>query len=195
MILRLFAALFLVYAFGFLGFAVTLPSPAGKTETDAVVVLTGGPGRIARGLEVVETGLAREMFVSGVDPEVKPNEFAEQFEVPRRLMTCCVTLGYLAVDTRSNAGEVAQWMDEKDFESVRLVTTDWHMARAYSEVAGTLPAGTSILKDAVVSHPDLATLFLEYNKLLASEISQGLPEGEGEAASLEEAEASDDPAS
>ena len=31
------------------------------------------------------------------------------------------------------------------------------------------------VKDAVVSHPDLGTLFLEYNKLLASEISQGLP--------------------
>ena len=49
------------------------------------------------------------------------------------------------------------------------------MARAHSEVSGMLPAVTAIIKDAVVSHPDLATLFLEYNKLLASEISQGLP--------------------
>ena len=188
MILRLLAAVFLVYAFGFLGFAVTLPSPAGKTETDAVIVLTGGPGRIARGLEVVESGQAKEMFVSGVDPEVKPEEFAEQFEVSRRTMDCCVTLGYLAVDTRSNAGEVAQWMKEKEFTSARLVTTNWHMARAHSEVSSTLPAGISIIKDAVVSHPDLATLFLEYNKLLASEISQGLDlGGEGEPA-VEEAQ-------
>ena len=188
MILRLLAAVFLVYAFGFLGFAVTLPSPAGKTETDAVIVLTGGPGRIARGLEVVASGQAKEMFVSGVDPEVKPEEFAEQFEVSRRTMDCCVTLGYLAVDTRSNAGEVAQWMKEKEFTSARLVTTNWHMARAHSEVSSTLPAGISIIKDAVVSHPDLATLFLEYNKLLASEISQGLDlGGEGEAA-VEEAQ-------
>ena len=184
MILRLLAAIFLVYAFGFLGFAMTLPSPAGKTETDAVIVLTGGAGRIPRGVSVVESGLAREMFVSGVDPEVKPAEFAEEFDVSRRLMDCCVTLGYLAVDTRSNAGEVAQWMKEKEFTSARLVTTDWHMARAHSEVAGSLPAGISIVKDAVVSHPDLATLFLEYNKLLASEISQGIPGmGEDEAAS------------
>ena len=188
MILRFFAALFLIYAFGFLGFAVTLPSPAAKTETDAVIVLTGGPGRIARGLEVVASGQAKEMFVSGVDPEVKPEEFAEQFEVSRRTMDCCVTLGYLAVDTRSNAGEVAQWMKEKEFTSARLVTTNWHMARAHSEVSSTLPAGISIIKDAVVSHPDLATLFLEYNKLLASEISQGLDlGGEGEPA-VEEAQ-------
>ncbi|MBX7541699.1 YdcF family protein [Qipengyuania sphaerica] len=199
MILRLFAAIFLVYAFGFLGFAVTLPSPAGKTETDAVIVLTGGPGRIARGLEVIERGWAKEMFVSGVDPEVKPGEFAEEFEVPSRTMNCCVTLGQLAVDTRSNAGETAQWIEDKEIESVRLVTTDWHMARAYSEVAGMLPAGTAIIRDAVGSHPDLGTLFLEYNKLIASEISQGLPEDEdqpaAEQATGEGEEAADDPAS
>ena len=176
MILRLLAAIFLIYAFGFFGFAMTLPGPAAKTKTDAVIVLTGGPGRIPRGLEIVRQGLAQEMFVSGVDPEVKPAEFAEQFEVSRRLMECCVTLGFLAVDTRSNAGEVAQWMKEKEFTSARLVTTDWHMARAHSEVSGTLPAGTTIVKDAVTSHPDLATLFLEYNKLLASEVSQGVPD-------------------
>ena len=90
-------------------------------------------------------------------------------------MNCCVTLGYLAVDTRSNAGEVAQWMKEKEFTSARLVTTDWHMARAASEVSQSLPGDIRLVKDAVVSHPDLATLFLEYNKLLASEVSQGLP--------------------
>ncbi len=198
MILRLLAAIFLLYAFGFLGFAVTLPSPAAKTETDAVIVLTGGPGRIARGLEVIESGEAKEMFVSGVDPEVKPAEFAEQFKVSRRTMDCCVTLGFLAVDTRSNAGEVAQWMKEKEFTSARLVTTDWHMARAHSEVSGTLPAGTAIVKDAVVSHPELATLFLEYNKLLASQVSQGLPDGEEDEAAQdtpeEAAENADDPA-
>ena len=32
-----------------------------------------------------------------------------------------------------------------------------------------------IEKDAVVSSPELATLFLEYNKLIAAAVSQGLP--------------------
>lgn len=175
MIIRFFAAALLVYAFGFLGFAVSLPTPAAGQATDAVVVLTGGPGRIARGLEVVKSDLAEEMFVSGVDPEVTPAEFASEFGVSRRTMECCVKLGYLAVDTRSNAGEAAQWLKEKEFTSVRLVTTDWHMARSSSEFAETLPEGMRVVKDAVVSHPSLATLYLEYNKLLASAISQGLP--------------------
>ena len=202
MILRLLAAIFLVYAFGFIGFAVTLPGPAGKAETDAVIVLTGGQGRIARGLEVIDSGQAKEMFVSGVDPEVKPGEFAEEFKVARRTMECCVTLGYLAVDTRSNAGEVAQWMADKEFTSARLVTTNWHMARAYSEVTGSLPDNISVIQDAVVAHPDLATLFLEYNKLLASTLSQGVSEeipailpGAGEDGSSEPSEQADAAAS
>jgi uncharacterized SAM-binding protein YcdF (DUF218 family) len=174
-ILRFFAAVLLVYAFGFLGFAVSLPKPVAGERTDAVIVLTGGPGRIARGLAVVEQGLAKEMFVSGVDPEVRPAEFAAEFDVSRRTMECCVKLGYLAVDTRSNAGEAAQWLRENEFESVRLVTTDWHMARASSEFGETLPPDMRVVEDAVVSHPDLATLYLEYNKLLAAAISQGLP--------------------
>ncbi|MDG6079299.1 YdcF family protein [Erythrobacter litoralis] len=143
--------------------------------TDAVIVLTGGPGRIQRGLEVLDEGLAKEMFVSGVDREVKSQEFAAQFDVDARTMECCVQLGYLAVDTRSNAGETAQWMKDHGFTSARVVTTDWHMARAFSEVAEAMPPGIRLVQDAVPSHPELATLFLEYNKLLASEVTRGVP--------------------
>ncbi len=175
MILRFFAAALLVYAFGFLGFAVSLPKPLAGEPTDAVIVLTGGPGRIARGLSVVDQGLAKEMFVSGVDPEVRPAEFAAEFDVSRGTMECCVKLGYLAVDTRTNAGEAAKWLRENKFTSVRLVTTDWHMARASSEFEETLPPDIRVVEDAVTSHPSLATLFLEYNKLLAAVVSQGLP--------------------
>lgn len=175
MILRFAAFLLLIYALGFVAFAVTLPQPLGDVQTDAVVVPTGGSGRIARGLDVVRAGKARQMFVSGVDPEVKPQEFATEFDVTGREMDCCVTLGFLAVDTRSNAGEVAQWVTENEVESLRLVTTDWHMRRASGEIRGAIPDNVVIYEDAVPSSPDLQQLFLEYNKLLASSVSQGMP--------------------
>ena len=175
MILRFAAFLVLVYALGFLGFAVTLPQPLGETKTDAVIVPTGASGRIARGLEVLREGQAEQLFVSGVDPEVKPDEFAAQFEVTRREMRCCVTLGFLAVDTRSNAGETAQWLADNEIDSVRLVTTDWHMRRAAGEMRDAVPEAVVIYEDAVPSNPDFAQLFLEYNKLLASAVSQGIP--------------------
>lgn len=175
MIARLAGFVALAYAFGFLYFAVTLPGPIARAETDAVLVPTGGPGRIARGLEVLRSGEAKRMFVSGVDPEVKPGEFASEFDVRAREMRCCVTLGYLAVDTRSNAGEAAQWMVSNDVRTVRLVTTDWHMRRAAAELRHSIPETVAVIEDAVPSDPALGQLFLEYNKLLAALITQGWP--------------------
>ena len=83
MILRLLSAVFLAWAFGFVWFFATLPAPAGDIKTDAVIVPTGAAGRIQRGLEVLDKGWAERMLVSGVDLEVRPDEFAAEFDVSR----------------------------------------------------------------------------------------------------------------
>jgi len=171
MIRRFVAFLVLAWAFGFIWFAAFLPTPAGEIKADAVVVPTGGPGRIGRGLEVLDDRLAPVMLVTGVDPEVKPGEFAREFGVPARVMRCCVTLGQGAVDTRSNATETAQWIRDREIKTIRLVTTDWHMRRAAAELAAELPDKTVIIRDAVPSEPSLKALFLEYHKLLASTLA------------------------
>jgi uncharacterized SAM-binding protein YcdF (DUF218 family) len=168
MIRRLLSLLFLAWVIGFLWFVVTLPGPVSGTKTDAVIVPTGGAGRIPRGLEVLDQGLAAKMLVSGVDPEVKPGEFAAEFGVDAARMDCCVTLGFAAVDTRSNAAETAKWVAQNEVRSLRLVTTDWHMRRTASELDRTLPDHVTVIRDAVPSQPDFGTLFLEYHKLLAS---------------------------
>lgn len=167
-IARAFAGVFIFWAMGFVVFSVTLPSAADRIETDAIVVPTGGEGRIARGINVLEDGLAKTMLVSGVDREVKPAEFAVEFEVDEQLLDCCITLGFAAVDTRSNAAETAQWVEDNDVTSIRLVTTDWHMRRAASELARKLPSDVKVVRDAVRSRPTFPALFLEYHKLLAS---------------------------
>jgi len=169
MMRRVFSLLFLAWAIGFLWFVVALPRPAaGAAKSDAVIVPTGGAGRIARGLEVLDQGLAAKLLVSGVDREVKPGEFAAEFGVEPQQMACCVTLGFAAVDTRSNAAETAKWVAQNEVRSLRLVTTDWHMRRAAGELDRTLPDHVTVIRDAVPSQPDLGTLFLEYHKLLAS---------------------------
>lgn len=169
MIRRVLSLMFLAWAIGFLWFVVALPKPAAEAVvTDAVIVPTGGAGRIARGLEVLDKRLAQKMLVSGVDPEVKPGEFAAEFGVEPAQMACCVTLGFAAVDTRSNAAETAKWVAQNEVRSLRLVTTDWHMRRAAGELDRTLPDHVTVVRDAVSSRPDLGTLFLEYHKLLAS---------------------------
>jgi len=164
---RIAATFLLIWLFGFLWFAVTLPRPAGPEKTDAVIVLTGGPGRIPHALRMLREGQAPRLLVSGVDREVLPREFASEYSVPARLMRCCITLGYRAFDTRSNAVEAANWLRASRARTVRVVTTDWHMRRAAFELGRELPEGTTMLTDAVRSHPSLRILFLEYHKLLA----------------------------
>ena len=167
MIRRVASSLLLLWALGFLWFAIFLPQPAGADRTDGAVVLTGSGGRIDRGLEVLRAGLAPRLLVSGVDREVKPREFAREYGISRETMACCITLGYESVDTRSNAREAARWIAANHFGSVRLVTSDWHMRRAALDLALVAPPDTRVVEDAVATRPRFSALFLEYHKLLA----------------------------
>lgn len=167
MIRRLASAALLLWLLGFVWFAIALPRPQDGGRTDGVVVPTGGSGRIARGLEVLDRGWAPRMLVSGVDREVRPREFAAEYRVPKKRMACCVTLGFESFDTRSNARETARWVAANRLRSVRLVTSDWHMRRAAFELGQMLPEDVVVVRDAVASQPSFRILFLEYNKLLA----------------------------
>lgn len=160
------------WALGFLWFAVTLPQPLADKTTDAVIVPTGAAGRIAHGLEILAAKQARLMLVTGVDPDVKPAEFAAEFDVSLQQMQCCVVLGYAAEDTRGNAQETADWVATNKIKSLRLVTSDWHMRRAAGELRSKLPTNIAVVEDAVTTQPSLGTLFLEYNKLIASWFSR-----------------------
>jgi uncharacterized SAM-binding protein YcdF (DUF218 family) len=167
MIRRIASSLLLAWLLGFLWYAVFLPRPAANEKTEAVVVLTGSGGRIARGLKVLDQRLAPRMLVSGVDREVRPREFAAQYRIARSRMACCITLGYESVDTRSNALESARWIAANRIGSVRLVTSDWHMRRAALDLRQVAPEGLVIVEDAVSTRPRFYVLFLEYHKLVA----------------------------
>ena len=64
-LIRTGALLLLLYVLGYAAFAVLLPRPAGDERTDAIVVLTGGSGRIERGFDLLGRGIARRMLISG----------------------------------------------------------------------------------------------------------------------------------
>ncbi|BEU99332.1 YdcF family protein [Novosphingobium olei] len=164
---RLLASVLLVWTLGFLWFALFLPQPAGDVRTDGIVVLTGSGGRIPRAFDILRRHQADKLLISGVDTEVRPREFAAEYDVPPRLFACCVTLGYESVDTRSNAQEAARWIAARHISSVRLVTTDWHMRRAAFDLRIAGPKDLVIVEDAVRSRPSFKILFMEYNKLIA----------------------------
>ena len=167
MLRRTIALILIAWGLGFAMFAVGLARPAGPVKTDAVAVLTGGSGRIVRGMAALRQGWAPKLFVSGVDHNVKPGEFAAEFGATKAQMACCIGLGYRATDTTSNAAEVADWMARSSARSLRVVTSDWHMRRAVMELRRVLPPQITIVEDAVPTQPALRVLFTEYHKLIA----------------------------
>ena len=166
LLIRACSFLLLLYVLGYAAFAVTLPRPAGNEKADAIVVLTGGSGRLERGFDLVERGIAPRMFISGVARTVRPGELAVAYHVDPRLLDCCVVLGREAFDTRSNGDEVARWVERRHVRKIRLVTNDLHMPRAHYELSKRTGKELAIVADAVPSNPNFGAIFLEYNKYL-----------------------------
>lgn len=164
---RVASLLVLLYAVLFALFAVTLgtPAPAGAT-TDAIVVITGGNGRIEEGIARLAAHRATRMLIAGTDPAVTKADLAVRLGGKRKLLDCCVDLGSESVDTRSNAEEAKRWLDAHGYRSLTLVTSDWHMRRAEYEFQNQLGQRYELTPDAVRTEPNLMTLFAEYNKYL-----------------------------
>jgi uncharacterized SAM-binding protein YcdF (DUF218 family) len=163
---RAVSAVLLLYMLGYALFAVMLPRPADERRTDAIVVLTGGAKRIERGLAAdgKEAGSADAGLRSR--PDRPPRGACGAISRRRGPVRCCVDLGRESVDTRSNAEEVARWMERHKFRTMRLVTTDWHMPRARFELSRRLGGDIEVVGDAVESNPSFGQLFTEYNKYL-----------------------------
>jgi uncharacterized SAM-binding protein YcdF (DUF218 family) len=168
---RLFALVAIAWGLGFAIFMLALAQPADdRLVTDAIVVPTGGAGRIPRGLALIEAQRARRMLVSGVATGLRKVDLIAA-NGHARAINCCVDLGSEAVDTRSNADETARWVREHGYRSVRLVTSDWHMARARMELGAALDRDVLIVRDGVPTEQRLGPLVNEYNKLILRRVA------------------------
>src|SRR5262249_23318436 len=63
------------------------------------------------------------------------------------LTTCCIVAGHAAGSTLGNAEETAAWMKAEKFNSLRLVTADYHMPRSLLEFRRAMPA------TEIIAHP------------------------------------------
>ena len=173
MIARFLAFLAILYGIGFALFAVTLGAPADAEtpKVDAIVVITGGKGRIEHAATLLAEGKAERLLIAGADPSVRKVDLVRRLGAPRQLLDCCVDLGSESVDTRSNAEEAKRWIERRRYKSLRLVTSDWHMRRARYEFNRQLASDIKLIPDAVRTEPSFMTLFGEYNKYLLRRLS------------------------
>ncbi len=143
------AAAAVLWSAGVVWFASSMPRRVDDptTGTDAIVVLTGGSRRLTEALRLLDAKRARKLFVSGVDRGVTRGELFRALGRDPAKAAGPVVLGYEAGSTRGNAEETAAWMARNKFDSLRLVTANYHMRRALLEFRGAMPGV------AIVPHP------------------------------------------
>ena len=127
---------------GLVRFIADLPATVSEpdVQTDAIVVLTGGSGRLVEGLALLESGFGSKLFVSGVYRGVDVEELLRVARADGGSDNAArIALGHEADDTRGNAQETAAWMAQEGYGSLRLVTAAYHMPRSLVEFRRALP--------------------------------------------------------
>lgn len=139
--LMLLAMAYAVFAL----YVLTL-TPKDNTEPlDAVIVLTGGTGRVQAGFDIMEQGRAKALLITGVHSDVRLQDLLQGSPqaLQKAILThCCVSLGYVAESTEDNALEAAEWVQEQKLPKnarIWVVTSDFHMPRALLQFSRILP--------------------------------------------------------
>ncbi len=170
MFLRLVTYLAAAWFLGFGFYIISLPDaqePATVSGSEAIVVLTGGAGRLGAGVRLMEEKSANRMLISGVNPVVTADELTALTGADSSLFACCIDLDHASPDTAGNATESAKWARQYGFTSITLVTADYHMPRSLILFRNALPEAT-ITAFAVDGNWPLGLLAKEYNKYLVT---------------------------
>jgi uncharacterized SAM-binding protein YcdF (DUF218 family) len=111
-------------------------------QTDAIVVLAGGRGRIEEGIKLYQAGQGHMLFLIGVDPTVKKRELYHG-DRPEN-----VYLEKVSRNTLENAIYARDLIMKQQVSSIKLITSRYHMKRA------TLIFRNALAKDiAIYPHP------------------------------------------
>lgn len=138
-LLRLIALAAWLYAVGFAVFvwSITTATPyTGRAE--AIVVLTGGEGRVETGLELLAEGKAEHLLISGAHKDVSADALLRMKGYHKNLHAR-IDLGKTAQDTLGNADETKSWVEQHNIQSLIVVTAHYHMPRTLLHLGAQLP--------------------------------------------------------
>jgi uncharacterized SAM-binding protein YcdF (DUF218 family) len=168
----------LLLAAGFIWFAWTIPGEdvSKDRKADGIEVLTGAASRIPDAIELLAAERGKRLLITGVHRATSAREIARLTPLYSKFFTCCIDLDRSALNTFGNALETKRWAREHNFNSLIVVTSNWHMPRAMAELAHQLPDATLIafpvISEKVKAEPwwsNIATarfLVAEYLKYL-----------------------------
>lgn len=169
------AAVWVIGFFVFFGLVSTQKAENPEGQADLAVVLTGGTGRVEAGFDLLADGHAKMLLISGVHKDVNLQDLIALWQADdtrKKAITnhCCITLGRTADDTESNAAETALHIKGSRIKSIRIVTSNYHIPRAWILFKRALPEAElsvwPVAGNGPLSPVFWRNLFVEYSKTL-----------------------------
>ena len=126
---------------GFCWFYLNIPSEEVTLDlkADGIVVLTGAATRIPDAIELLAVERGKRLLISGVHRDTRAREIARLTPLYSKYFSCCIDLDRSALNTFGNALETKHWAREHNFNSLIVVTSNWHMQRSMAELKHQLP--------------------------------------------------------
>jgi uncharacterized SAM-binding protein YcdF (DUF218 family) len=84
------------------------------------------------------------LLITGVHRATSAREIARLTPLYAKYFSCCIDLDRSALNTFGNAIEARRWAHEHNFNTLIVVTSNWHMPRAMIELEHQLPDLTLI---------------------------------------------------
>jgi uncharacterized SAM-binding protein YcdF (DUF218 family) len=163
---------------GFLWFTWQIPNEETELsgKADGIVVLTGAAARIPDAIDLLAADRGKRLLITGVYRSTRAAAIARLTPANAKYVKCCVDLGHAALNTFGNAIETKRWASKHNFTSLIVVTSNWHMPRAMTELRHQMPQAQLIAYPVVSANykrdpwwsnsATASLLFREYLKYL-----------------------------
>ena len=153
-----------------------------------IVILTGGSNRIRDGLKIIKnlessaiintklliSGTGKGFTISNVKKLLPKNKSLNLF------LKCCIELDNKSQNTHSNAIETLKWAKKKNIKTFILITSNYHMPRAFLEFKAKMPNFKIIAHPITPKRHDInnwmdsfetfSLIFIEYSKFLIAHL-------------------------
>ena len=153
----------LCFSFSFIKFYDTINSyKANNNEVvQGVAVLTGGKGRVAKGIKIFKENQSIYMIISGVDKSIKNIDVIHK----DLLESDKLFIDKKSETTVENAEEIIKWATQNNLSDISIITSDYHMPRSIL-ILSKKSKNLNFYADPVISHISMQENLFSNFKLL-----------------------------
>jgi uncharacterized SAM-binding protein YcdF (DUF218 family) len=180
------SALALVIGFVVFTWHVPMHEVTLSRDGDGIVALTGGASRITDAIELLAAGRGKRLLISGANPATNSHEISRLNPEFEKWVRCCVDFDR-SVNTLGNAIEIRKWAERRGFQSLVVVTSNYHMPRALAEIRHQIPQATLMPFPVVAERqragpwwsnaPTMRLMISEYVKLIFARLRMAINPG------------------